>query len=73
MSVRRSSRCRTPILAAFIAVAALGAACTTPGATQKPASPSEPMMEHSASPSQPMMEHSASPSGEMMEPSASPS
>ena len=73
MSIRRSSRRRAPILAAFIAIAALGVACTTPGATQPPVSPSEHMMEPSASPSGEMMDHSASPSGEMMEPSASPS
>ncbi len=50
---------------------AIASACTTPAATQPPASGA--MMEHSAAPSGAMMEHSPEPSGAMMEHSPAPS
>lgn len=72
MSSRRLSWRNTPVLAASVALVALTLACTSPGATQPPASPSDVMMEHSPSPTDQMMGHSPSPSDGMMEHSASP-
>ena len=66
MSARLQMPRRIVAMTAFVALAGLAAACTSPGATTPP-SPTDVMMEHSPSASPEMMDHSPAASGEMME------
>ena len=73
MTVRPPSRRSVAIFSVIPALAAVGSACTTPGASGIPSvAPSDAMMEDSAAPSDAMMD-SAAPSDAVMEHSAAPS